>query len=44
MVIESEVEEITDRRVVDSSSRFGYFIVAGEEPSLIRDIVDGQAL
>ena len=32
-------EEITDRKVVDSSSRFGYFIVAGDDAKLIRDIV-----
>ena len=44
LVVEKEVEEITDRRVVDSSSRFGYFIVAGQDPSLIRNIVDGQAM
>ena len=39
LVVEKEVEEITDRKVVDSSSRFGYFIVAGEDKKLVRDIV-----
>ena len=39
LVVESSVEEITDRKVVDSSSRFGYFIVAGDDEKLIRDIV-----
>ncbi|RKM57834.1 ATP-grasp domain-containing protein [Butyrivibrio sp. CB08] len=42
MIVEKEVEEITDRIVVDSSSRFGYFIVAGEDPVLVRRIVEGD--
>ena len=42
MIIEKEVEEITDRIVVDSSTRFGYFIVAGEDPVLVRSIVEGD--
>ena len=39
LIIESEIEEITDRKVVDSSSRFGYFIVAGDDANLIRQII-----
>ncbi len=39
LVVEKEVDEITDRKVVDSSSRFGYFIVAGDDKKLVRDIV-----
>ena len=39
LVVESSVEEITDRKVVDSSSRFGYFIAAGDDAKLVRDIV-----
>ncbi len=41
LVIESDIEEITDRKVVDSSSRFGYFIVAGDNPRKIRKIIEG---
>ena len=39
LIVESQVEDITDRNVVDSSTRFGYFIVAGDDPLLIRNIV-----
>ncbi|MCR5670495.1 MAG: ATP-grasp domain-containing protein [Butyrivibrio sp.] len=40
LVIESSIEDITDRRVVDSSSRFGYFIVAGDDADLIHRLVE----
>ncbi len=40
LVIEKEIEEITDRKVTDSSSRFGYFIVAGDDKDLIRAIIE----
>ncbi len=39
LIVESQVEDITDRNVVDSSTRFGYFIVAGDDPLMIRNIV-----
>ena len=41
LVVESDIEEITDRRVVDSSSRFGYIIVAGEDEKQIHKIIEG---
>ena len=41
LVVESDIEEITDRRVVDSSSRFGYVIVAGEDEKLVHKIIEG---
>ncbi len=42
LVIESSIEDITDRNVVDSSSRFGYFIVAGNDVDTIRNIIESD--
>lgn len=42
LVVEKEIEEVTDRKVVDSSSRFGYFIVAGKDIDTIRKIIKGE--
>lgn len=39
LIIESSIEDITDRHVIDSSTRFGYFIVAGNDQGTIREIV-----
>ena len=39
LIVESDIEELTDRKVVDSSSRFGYFIVAGDDDETIRNII-----
>lgn len=39
MIIESSIEDVTDRNVVDSSSRFGYYIVAGNDKAMIRELV-----
>jgi biotin carboxylase len=40
LLIESSVEDITDRNVVDSSTRFGYCIVAGNDADEIRKLVE----
>ncbi len=42
LVVEKEIEEVTDRKVVDSSSRFGYFIVAGKDIDTIHKIIEGE--
>ena len=41
-MVEKEIEEVTDRKVVDSSSRFGYFIVAGKDIDTIHKISEGE--
>ncbi len=44
LIVESSIEDITDRNVVDSSTRFGYYILAGDDAGMIRDIVSGKEI
>ena len=36
MLVESDVQEITDQKITDSASRFGYFIFASHNYEMIK--------
>ena len=40
IIVEEEIEGISDRKVVDSSTRFGYYILAGDDIDLIKKIIE----
>ena len=36
----SEIEEVGEHEVTDSSTRFGYFIIVSESPEEVREILE----